>query len=338
MAIEEIEKIMLECKNKGLNSREILQLMEVPCDCTDGSYLFDFGTMPVEELSEYIDYILRKRWYLLEIGTPVDGIYHKSKRVPYIGFGRNNFIDVKCRCKVYIYPSGEKTNLEISMPYKEDSKIQKLLFEMRVKKINETRLTESHEIVDQIKFLKPSIQGYLICNKCGAYYELHNEESPEDFPDKCECGGTFEYIAGPKQLDEKLVERKKIAGPTEYLRAPVAIVLVSIACLTGFTYNIINFPIGLLGLMFGTGILLMRHRSQELVLDMIYRRLIYLLAAVILLVASWGLITVLIQINIFSVTMLEFSLFTIIAVIFGLGMIFKTVSPDDSRNFLDPPL
>ena len=36
--------------------------------------------------------------------------------------------------------------------------------------------------------------------------------------------------------------------------------------------------------------------------------------------------------------MIGFSLFTIIAVIYGLGMIFKTISPDDSRNFLDPPL
>jgi hypothetical protein len=28
----------------------------------------------------------------------------------------------------------------------------------------------------------------------------------------------------------------------------------------------------------------------------------------------------------------------IIAIIFGLGMIFKVISPDNPRNFLDPPL
>lgn len=31
--------------------------------------------------------------------------------------------------------------------------------------------------------------GFLVCDKCGGYYELQPGESPEDFIDKCECGG-----------------------------------------------------------------------------------------------------------------------------------------------------
>lgn len=31
---------------------------------------------------------------------------------------------------------------------------------------------------------------YLICNKCGGYYELKEGESPEDF-EECECGGSL---------------------------------------------------------------------------------------------------------------------------------------------------
>ena len=35
--------------------------------------------------------------------------------------------------------------------------------------------------------------GYLICNKCGGYYELKKDESIDDF-DFCECGGKFTYV------------------------------------------------------------------------------------------------------------------------------------------------
>ena len=39
---------------------------------------------------------------------------------------------------------------------------------------------------------KNSGKGYLLCEKCGGYYELHEGESPEDF-EKCECGGKLRY-------------------------------------------------------------------------------------------------------------------------------------------------
>lgn len=31
--------------------------------------------------------------------------------------------------------------------------------------------------------------NYLVCNKCGGYYELQPGESPEEFNLECECGG-----------------------------------------------------------------------------------------------------------------------------------------------------
>lgn len=34
--------------------------------------------------------------------------------------------------------------------------------------------------------------GYLICDKCGGYYELLPGESPEDY-EECECGGKLRY-------------------------------------------------------------------------------------------------------------------------------------------------
>ncbi|MCZ3365611.1 MULTISPECIES: zinc ribbon domain-containing protein [Methanobacterium] len=36
--------------------------------------------------------------------------------------------------------------------------------------------------------------SYIICDKCGGYYELQPGESPDDFDSKCECGGTLKYV------------------------------------------------------------------------------------------------------------------------------------------------
>ena len=39
---------------------------------------------------------------------------------------------------------------------------------------------------------------YLVCDKCGTDIELRKGESPDDFADKCECGGNFNFV---KDLD-----------------------------------------------------------------------------------------------------------------------------------------
>lgn len=35
---------------------------------------------------------------------------------------------------------------------------------------------------------------YLVCDRCGGSYELRKGESPDDFTDKCECGGTLKFV------------------------------------------------------------------------------------------------------------------------------------------------
>jgi hypothetical protein len=35
-------------------------------------------------------------------------------------------------------------------------------------------------------------RGFLVCDKCGGYYELQEGETPEDF-EECQCGGKLEY-------------------------------------------------------------------------------------------------------------------------------------------------
>lgn len=43
-------------------------------------------------------------------------------------------------------------------------------------------------------FYSSKNMGYLICEKCGGYYKLQSGESPEDFSDKCECGGKLKFV------------------------------------------------------------------------------------------------------------------------------------------------
>ncbi len=36
-------------------------------------------------------------------------------------------------------------------------------------------------------------ERYLVCDTCGGYYQLDDDEEPEDFSDECQCGGRLEY-------------------------------------------------------------------------------------------------------------------------------------------------
>lgn len=44
--------------------------------------------------------------------------------------------------------------------------------------------------------------GYLVCDKCGGYYELQPGESPDDFSDECECGGKIRYVENLEDIGE----------------------------------------------------------------------------------------------------------------------------------------
>jgi hypothetical protein len=39
---------------------------------------------------------------------------------------------------------------------------------------------------------------YLVCNSCGGYYQLQEDEEPDDFSDECECGGNLELRTSKK--------------------------------------------------------------------------------------------------------------------------------------------
>jgi hypothetical protein len=50
---------------------------------------------------------------------------------------------------------------------------------------------------------------YLICKKCGGYYQLQEGESPDDFQGECQCGGDLEYR---ELLEEELSMGRESLG------------------------------------------------------------------------------------------------------------------------------
>jgi hypothetical protein len=324
-------KIRNECRRKCLDPDEILQLMQVPYEWREDGYLFDFNSLSVEKLSNYVDYIFRKQGYSLDNGTQINGVYVKNSFGDSLAYKR---LPIKYKFKVKIYSNEQKTCLKISIEF------QGSLMSADKKIYGNNYLNpELNKIFDQIKFLKPSIKGYLVCDKCGAYYEIHQEESQEDFLDNCECGGTLKYIASPDLPDEKIVKQKRIARPTEYLRAPTVLIIVSLVCISTVVYYTSEIlTLGIIGLAISMVFVLIRIKSQELVMNTLSRRLLYFLVAILFFVESWALNNISLPINSNSIMTVVLSISMILALVFGLGMIFKVITPDNPRNFLDPPL
>ena len=78
--------------------------------------------------------------------------------------------------------------------------------------------------------------GYLVCNKCGGYYELQEGESWKDFDTECRCGGqlvqnntnsldSHEYLS-EEQYEHKMYETEiLIAYITFFLFWPISFIL-----------------------------------------------------------------------------------------------------------------
>ena len=48
--------------------------------------------------------------------------------------------------------------------------------------------------------------GYLVCDECKEFYELEDGESPDQFSDKCECGGELKYLGTLESSDRNIGE------------------------------------------------------------------------------------------------------------------------------------
>lgn len=77
---------------------------------------------------------------------------------------------------------------------------------------------------------------YLICERCGGYYQLEEDESPEDF-DRCQCGGQLIYT---EHIEDKPQSRGQNRGKKVYVLVSFFIILVVVAA--AFMANVIpNF-------------------------------------------------------------------------------------------------
>jgi hypothetical protein len=54
---------------------------------------------------------------------------------------------------------------------------------------------------------------YLVCDKCGSYYELQEGESPEDFDLKCACGGELIYSKKLRGIEDSNEPETTITCP-----------------------------------------------------------------------------------------------------------------------------
>jgi len=185
---EEI-RLKLALIREGVDSEEGVKIaleMQRPLEWVDGSCIIDFDSVPVEDLAIIIKNLFEEGGYRLEEGTPLNGIYgrgHASLRllVGYFAF--------RYRFKVEIYSEDEITFIKI---YKALTGIKEGIIcgWQGLALYNK----EFRRIIDTFKYLGPNYEGYMVCDTCGGYYKLQLGESPEDFTDKCECGGNLKYI------------------------------------------------------------------------------------------------------------------------------------------------
>jgi hypothetical protein len=73
--------------------------------------------------------------------------------------------------------------------------------------------------------------GYLICQRCGGYYKLQEDESPEDF-ESCHCGGQLVYS---ETLNKPRMSRKKFFG---ILMAIVILTILATSYIAFFMPNL----------------------------------------------------------------------------------------------------
>lgn len=74
-------------------------------------------------------------------------------------------------------------------------------------------------------------KGYLLCTKCGGYYEIKDDETPEDYA-KCECGGKLEYKE-PVKSDKKSEDLNKSSFRIRIIAITVGAIIY---CLVPFNF------------------------------------------------------------------------------------------------------
>lgn len=249
--------IIKECEDKGLDPELVLRILQVPYEWTGDGFLFEFNSLSVEILSDYVNYIFRNKGYHLAEGTQINGIYVRI-RYAHIDQIFKSYGSVY-KTQVKIYSNEDKTYLETLKKFSGF-----FMFIDKLKYGKNYPNFELSQIADQISLLNPEIEGYLICDKCGSYATIKKEESPEDYDTNCECGGILKYIH-INQIDEKLVEKYKKSNGKIYSNFPAIIIWLILSLgffIIVFTDKTIGMELSVISftLFLGLGFLIIRFK------------------------------------------------------------------------------
>lgn len=104
------------------------------------------------------------------------------------------------------------------------------------------------EIGNRIKYYKKTrkLNGYLICNQCGSYYALATGESPEDFDNRCECGGLLQH---KRSLPRRRKSIDKLVLGIGVVVSIIGAIMLTTVFYTSETLAKISFTILAVGLM-----------------------------------------------------------------------------------------
>ena len=182
--------------------------------------------------------------------------------------------------------------------------------------------------------------GYLVCDKCGGYYELQKGESSDTFDENCKCGGKLGYV---DNLDEEIeVSNTKESDILfkKYIFPPTLLIMGSAICVClGILYNVsATIFLGFIGVILGLIFLIIRIMGLESTFDVKYMQLVYFLSAIQFLIISYILIINWIQIDNSFRAKIILPIFIILSIIACLSMISKTVYPDNPQNLLNQPV
>lgn len=138
-------------------------------------------TFPPLNKKDYLSYILPKNRSSFYPNNPLNIIFMPFEN-PYLNLPatENAFILFLSGCSAVNDNRSNIDENDIINAYKTHYKIL---------------TTDLFKLVDKLweERSKKENYGYLVCEKCNQYYKLLPGESPEDFTDKCECGGKLEH-------------------------------------------------------------------------------------------------------------------------------------------------
>lgn len=99
--------------------------------------------------------------------------------------------------------------------------------------------------------------SYLVCDECGSYYEIEDDENPDDYNLECDCGGNLEYLKDfpPISNDrDKIVHGTSLTDEKSHsykILIIFGIFLILAGLIGAITLGFVGYFVIIAGLIFG---------------------------------------------------------------------------------------